>query len=68
MASFHDLLSKAQSSVAAIDASIPQRLDDWAKHQMAGKQPPSSAEMEVGKQHRLDAVARAKAQVDQAGK
>jgi len=68
MASFHDLLSKAQSSVAAIDASIPQRLDDWAKRQMAGKQPPSSAEMEVGKQHRLDAVARAKAQVDQADK
>jgi hypothetical protein len=60
--------SKAQAAVAAIDASFAQHLEDWAKRQMRSNQPPSNTEIETRKQTRLDAVARAHYQADQAGK
>jgi alpha-glucosidase len=68
IAHFHDVLPKAQAAVAAIDASFAQHLEDWAKRQMRSNQPPSNTEIETRKQTRLDAVARAHYQADQAGK
>jgi alpha-glucosidase len=68
IAYFHSVLPTARTEVAVIDAGITRRLDDWAKDLESGNQPPSSAEIEVRKQQRLNAVAKARAQVDQAGK
>jgi alpha-glucosidase len=68
IAHFHIALPKAQAAVAAIDAGFARHLDDWAKSQMATNQPPASADLEARKQTRLAAVAKARLQVDEAGK
>ena len=67
IAYFHAALSKARAAVATMDAACP-RLDDWAKRQMASDRPPAAAALEMQKQSRLDAVAKARRQADEAGK
>jgi alpha-glucosidase len=68
IAYFHTALPKAQAAVAAIDAGFAPRLEDWARHPMAGNQPSSSEDLEAQKHTRLAAVAKARLQVDEAAK
>jgi alpha-glucosidase len=68
IAHFHEALPKAQASVAAINASFSQRLEDWFKRQQASDHPPSNADLEARKQTRHDAEAKARRQVDEAGR
>jgi alpha-glucosidase len=68
IAHFHEALPKAKAAVAAVDAGFAQRIQDWVALQAASNQPPSSAELEARKQSRLAALAKARSQLDDAGK
>jgi alpha-glucosidase len=68
IARFHDLLAKAQASVAGINTGFAQHLDDYAKRLMASNWRPANTDMDAQRQHRLDAMAKALRQVVVAGK
>jgi alpha-glucosidase len=68
IARFHQLLPRAQASVADINASFAQHLDDYAKRLMASNWRPANTDMDAQRQHRLDAMAKALRQVDEAAK
>jgi alpha-glucosidase len=68
IAHFHDVLPKAQATIKEIDASFAQHLDDYVKQLMASKWRSPGMDLEKQKQPRLDAVARADRQVEEAGK
>ena len=63
---FHELLPKAQSSVAALGNGFQQRMDDYAKRMTNPNTRP--ADMAVQKQNRLDALSRAQRMADEAAK
>jgi hypothetical protein len=68
IARFHQLLPRAQASVADINASFAQHLDDYAKRLMASNWRPANTDMDAQRQHRLEAMAKALRQVDEAAK
>jgi alpha-glucosidase len=68
IAHFHEVLPKAQAALKEIDAGFAQHLDDFVKRLMASNWRPPGMDLEKQKQPRLDAVARADRQVEEAGK
>jgi alpha-glucosidase len=68
IAHFHEALLKAQSAVGAIDANFSERLEAYAKRLTASNWRPASVDMQAQKQHRVEAMAKAKQQVAEAGK
>jgi alpha-glucosidase len=68
IARFHQILTRAQASVADINAAFPQHLDDYAKRLMTSNWRPANTDMDTQRQHRLDAMAKALRQADEAGK
>ncbi len=68
IAHFHEALPKAQAAVNAIDANFAERLEGYAKRLTASNWRPAGVDMKAQKQHRVDAMAKAKQQVAEAGK
>ena len=68
IARLHDLLPKAQQSIAEIRATFTPRMEEYAKRLMASNWRPANIDMEAQKQHRLDAVSRAEQLVTEARK
>jgi alpha-glucosidase (family GH31 glycosyl hydrolase) len=66
IAHFHEVLPKAQAGVAAASVNFKQRVNDYAKQMEHNPQRP--ADMDVQKQNRIDAMSRAQAMMDAAGK
>jgi alpha-glucosidase (family GH31 glycosyl hydrolase) len=66
IAHFHEVLPKAQAAVAADGVNFKQRVDQYAKRMETN--PLRPADMDAQKQSRLDAMNRAQAMVDAAGK
>jgi alpha-glucosidase len=68
IARFNDLLPKAKAAVAAIDAAFAQHLADYTKRLTPTNWRPGDKDMDAQRQSRLDAVARARRLLDEAGK
>jgi hypothetical protein len=68
IAHFHEALPKAQAAVTAIGANFAQRMEEYAKRLTASNWRPAGVDMQAQKQHRVDAMAKAKQQVAEAGK
>jgi alpha-glucosidase len=69
IAHLHEVLPKAQASVAAIDSSFAAHLDEYVKQMQASRsQPPTPVDYEAESKRRLDAMAKANLQVNEAGK
>ncbi len=68
IAHFHKVLPEAQTAVAEVAATFTPRLEEYARKMLTHKRPPAIADLEVQKQHRVEAVARAKRLVTEAGK
>jgi alpha-glucosidase len=68
IAHFHDALPKAQAAVNAIGVNFAQRMEEYAKRLTASNWRPAGVDMQAQKQHRVDAMAKAKQQVAEAGK
>ena len=66
IAHFHEVLPKAQAGVAAASVNFKQRVNDYAKQMEHNPQRP--ADMDVQKQNRIDAMSRAEAMMEAAGK
>jgi alpha-glucosidase len=66
IAHFHEVLSKAQAAVAAAGVNLKQRVDSYAKQMENNPQRP--ADMDAQKQNRMDAMDRAQAMMEAAGK
>ena len=64
IAHFHMVLPQAKAAIETIGQTYAQRLDDTIKHMGSNK----PADLDAQKQHRLDAMARAQKQVNEAGK
>ena len=65
LAHFREVLPQAQAAVAAIGAGFAKTVEEFASHIPANQRP---ADLDAQKQRRLDAMARAQAQVNDAGK
>jgi hypothetical protein len=65
-AHFHEVLPKAQAAVAAAGVDFAQRVNEYAKRMEDN--PLRPADMDTQKQSRVDAMSRAEAMVDAAGK
>jgi alpha-glucosidase len=66
---FHDLLSKAQAAIAQIDSGFAARMDSYVKAmQNSRNQPPTPVDYVAEAKRRVDAVTRARNQVEAAGK
>jgi alpha-glucosidase len=68
IAHLRDTLPKAQAALAAIDSGFAARLDAYIAHQKANPSFGVPIDYEAEAKRRLDAVAKAKSQVDEAGK
>jgi alpha-glucosidase len=68
IAHFHEVLPKAQATIAEIGSTFAQHLEDYTKRLTASNWRPAGMDMEAQKQRRLDAVARAAKLVTEAGK
>ncbi|MGD0680477.1 MAG: TIM-barrel domain-containing protein [Terracidiphilus sp.] len=68
IARFHDLLPKAQEAVFGIRATFVPRMEAYAKRVMSGNMQLAVKDLEVQKQRRLDALARAEQLVMEAAK
>jgi alpha-glucosidase len=68
IAHLRDTLPKAQAALAAIDSGFAARLDAYIAHQKAHPSFGVPIDYEAEAKRRLDAVAKAKSQVDEAGK
>jgi alpha-glucosidase len=69
MAHLREVLPRAQASVAAIDTGFAARLDEYVKRMQASRwQPPTPVDYAAESKRRLDAVAKANLQVNEAGK
>ncbi|HEY1768105.1 MAG TPA: TIM-barrel domain-containing protein [Terracidiphilus sp.] len=66
MAHFHAVLPKARAAVAAVGADFAQRVDEYAQRMETN--PLRPADMDAQKQDRLDAMTRAAAMVEAAGR
>lgn len=68
IAHFHELLPKAQATLAGIDAGFAARLGEYVKQMKAHPWLPVSVNLEEEGKRRLVAVAKAHVQADEAGK
>jgi alpha-glucosidase len=68
IAHFHEVLPKAQATIAEIGSTFAQHLEDYTKRLTASNWRPAGMDMKAQKQRRLDAVARAAKLVTEAGK
>jgi alpha-glucosidase (family GH31 glycosyl hydrolase) len=68
IAHFHDVLPKAQSALAYINATFPSFVEKRILQYSAEKWRPGGMDLENQKQHRLDAMARALRLVEDANK
>jgi alpha-glucosidase len=68
IAHFHQAVPKAQAAIAKIGVDFAQELENRLKMYSPQRWLPTGIDMEVQKQSRLDAFARARSQVDEAGK
>ena len=69
IAHFHDLLSRAQAAVTQIESGFAARMDSYVRTMQASQhQPPTPVDYAAEAKRRVDAVTRAKSQVDAAGK
>jgi alpha-glucosidase len=66
IAHFHEVLPKAQAAVAAAGTDFSKRVDEYAKKMETNPLRPT--DMEAAKQSRLDAMTRAEAMAEAAGK
>jgi alpha-glucosidase len=66
IAHFHEALPKAQAAIAQIAANFKEQMEGYAKRMATSNWRP--ADLDVEKQRRLDALARAEKQVGEAGK
>jgi alpha-glucosidase len=67
MAHFHKILAEAQASVATIDQGFPATLDAYVKRMQASRyQPPTPVDYASESKRRIDAVAKARRQADEA--
>jgi alpha-glucosidase len=68
IAHFREVLPKAQAAVAQIDSGFAARLDAYAQRMKANPRLPVSIDYEAEGKRRLDAMAKAHRQADEAGK
>jgi hypothetical protein len=68
IAHFHQAVPKAQAAIARIGVDFARELENRLKMYSPQRWLPTGIDMEVQKQSRLDAFARARSQVDEAGK
>jgi alpha-glucosidase len=68
IAHFHQALPKAEAAIKEIGAAFPQQLEERLKLYSPAKWLPGGIDMQVQKQRRLDAMARAERLVTEAGK
>ena len=59
MANLHQLLTKAQAAITAIDSTYASRLEEFMKRQSTSSWRPAGMDMKAEKQRRLDAMSRA---------
>jgi alpha-glucosidase (family GH31 glycosyl hydrolase) len=65
---FHEVLPKAQAAVAEIDIGFAARMDAYVQRMKANPRLPVGVDYAAEEKLRLDAVAKARRQVDEAGK
>jgi len=68
IARFHQALRKAQAAIAAIGVDFAEQLEDRLKRYSPQRWLPTGIDMETQKKSRLDAFAKARRLVDEAGK
>ncbi|MGB7549905.1 MAG: TIM-barrel domain-containing protein [Terracidiphilus sp.] len=68
IAHFNEVLPQAQAAVQAMGQGFAQRMDDFALRMSHESWRPAGMDMEAQKQHRVDALARARKLVTEAGK
>ena len=68
IAHLHEVLPKAQAAVAAIDSNFAARLDAYITRMKAHPSFDVPVDYEAEAKRRLDAIAKAHMQVDEAGK
>jgi len=68
IAHFHEVLPKAQADVAGIQSGLAARIDEFIKRAKGNRWLPADFDFAGEAKRRLDAVAKAHSQVDDAGK
>jgi alpha-glucosidase len=68
IAHFHELLPNAQANLAETDSTFSQHLDDYLKRLTKSNWRPANLDVDAERTKRMEAVARAHQQADEAGR